>query len=121
MESIFEEHERKKEAGTGKPDAGFASLNLSDGESASQEQNWTGHDFEPPTEPMTLAETVRNSGLAYAAALTLFGSVVFMLILGWFVDLLAGTGPYGVVGGIILGAAIGFVQFFRLTSQIFRK
>ena len=65
-------------------------------------------------------ETIRKSGLAYSAAIILFGSIVFTLILGWFADLLFGTAPWGKVGGIVLGAVIGFVQFFRTTSQILK-
>lgn len=73
-----------------------------------------------PAKPESFAEAARRSGLAYAAAITLFGSIVFMLIIGWFADLLLGTSPLGIVAGIILGAAIGFFQFFRLTAQIFK-
>ncbi len=69
----------------------------------------------------TSDETIRRSGLAYAAAIILFGSIVFTLILGWFADLLLGTSPWGKVGGIILGAIIGFIQFFRTTSQILKN
>jgi len=76
--------------------------------------------FQSSAEPESFAETARKSGLAYAAAITLFGSIVFMLIIGWFADLLLGSSPWGIVGGIILGAAIGFFQFFRLTSQILK-
>lgn len=77
--------------------------------------------FQSSVPPESFAETARKSGLAYAAAITLFGAVVFMLIIGWFADLLLGSSPWGIVGGIIVGAAIGFFQFFRLTAQIFKK
>ncbi len=72
-------------------------------------------------EPESQAETARKSGLAYAAGITLFASVVFMMIIGWGADLLLGTAPWGIVGGIVLGALVGFVQFFRLTSQILKN
>ncbi len=64
-------------------------------------------------------ETVRRSGLAWSAGIVFFSSVAFMLFLGWLVDLLLGTSPYGMVGGIIFGSVIGFIQFFRITSRIF--
>lgn len=72
-------------------------------------------------EPETPAETIRKSGLAYSAAIVLIASVVFMMILGWFADLLLGSSPWGVVGGIILGGIVGFIQFFRISSSIFKK
>lgn len=64
-------------------------------------------------------ETVRRSGLAWSAGIVFFSSVAFMLFLGWLADLLLGTSPYGMVGGIIFGSVIGFIQFFRITSRIF--
>ncbi|HEX8637474.1 MAG TPA: AtpZ/AtpI family protein [Pyrinomonadaceae bacterium] len=72
-------------------------------------------------QPETTEETMRKSGLAYAAAIILLGSIVFMLILGWFADLLFDSSPWGVVGGIVLGSIIGFIQFFRTTAQILKK
>jgi F0F1-type ATP synthase assembly protein I len=68
-----------------------------------------------------MAESVRRSGLAYSAGIAFVAAVVFMLILGWGADLLLGSSPWGVVIGIVLGSAIGFVQLFRISSQIFKK
>jgi len=73
------------------------------------------------TKPLTTAETIRQSGMAWSAAIGLFASVLFMMILGWFFDLLTGAAPIGLVVGIIIGAGLGFYQFFRITSQIFKK
>ncbi len=69
--------------------------------------------------PESTEQTVRKSGLAWSAGIVLFGSVAFMLFIGWLADLLLGSSPWGLVGGIILGGIIGFVQFFRITSSIF--
>lgn len=69
--------------------------------------------------PPTAGETVRQTGLAWSAGIAFFGAIMFMLFLGWLVDLLIGSSPWGIVGGIILGSIIGFMQFFRITSQIF--
>lgn len=101
-------------------------LGLRDSEESQKTDDWP--DEKPQHEPdfVTIAyappteeESVRRSGLAYSAGITFFGSVVFMLFLGWGADLLFGSSPWGLVGGIVLGAIIGFVQFFRITSQIF--
>ena len=70
--------------------------------------------------PESLAESFRNSSLAWSAGIALFGSVVFMLVLGWFADLLIGSSPWGIVTGIVIGSVVGFIQFFRITSQILR-
>ena len=71
--------------------------------------------------PQSTAETVRQTGLAWTAGIAFFGAIVFMLFIGWLVDLLVGTSPWGIVGGIVLGSIIGFMQFFRITRQIFRS
>ena len=72
-----------------------------------------------PYTPASTDETIRRSGLAWSAGVAFFGSVAFTLFLGWLADLLLGTSPWGIVGGIVLGSIIGFLQFFRITSQIF--
>ena len=72
-----------------------------------------------PFTPETNDESVRKSGLAWSAGIVFFGSVAFMLFLGWLADLLLGSSPWGIVSGIVLGSIIGFIQFFRISSQIF--
>lgn len=114
MNTIFSEEERQEPP----RQSGIAGLGLSD--SASPGGDSAGG-YGLDAEPESMGETIRRSGLAYAAAFTLFASVVFMLLIGWFFDLLAGTAPFGVIGGIVLGAIIGFVQFFRLAGRIFEK
>lgn len=63
-------------------------------------------------------ETNRKSGLAYAAAFTLFASVVSGLLAGWLLDRWLGTNPWLLVVGIVLGSAAGFYEFVRITSKI---
>ena len=63
-------------------------------------------------------ETNRKSGLAYAAAYSLFAAVVGGLIAGWLMDRWLGTGPWLLVTGLVLGAAAGFYQFIRVTSKL---
>ena len=75
----------------------------------------------PNTNPESSEETFRRTGLAWSAGVAFGGAVIFMLILGWGADVLLGTSPWGIVGGIVLGSVIGFIQFFRITSQIFKK
>jgi ATP synthase protein I len=63
-------------------------------------------------------ETNRKSGMAYAAAFSLFASVVSGLIAGWLLDRWLGTAPWLLVAGIVLGAAAGFYELIRITSKI---
>ena len=100
--------------------AGSGGLNLFDSSNPARSDS---EEFlvSPPTEPESMTETVRQSGLAWSAGVAFFAAVVFMLVLGWGADLLLGSSPWGIVGGIVLGSVIGFIQFFRITSQIFKK
>jgi ATP synthase protein I len=63
-------------------------------------------------------EINRKSGLAYAAALSLFAAVVAGLIVGWLLDRWLGTKPWLLVTGLVLGAAAGFYEFIRATIKI---
>jgi len=60
----------------------------------------------------------RKSSIAYAAALSLFFSVVTLLGLGWLLDRWLGTSPWLMVAGIVLGSALGLYEFVRLTSRM---
>ena len=74
-----------------------------------------------PFTPPSTEETVRRSGLAWSAGIVFFSSIAFMQFLGWIADLLLGSSPWGIVGGVVIGSVIGFIQFFRITSQIFNS
>ena len=63
-------------------------------------------------------ETNRKTGLAYAAGLNLFASVVALAGLGWLLDRWLATSPWLLVAGVVLGAIVGFYQFVRLTSKL---
>jgi F0F1-type ATP synthase assembly protein I len=64
-------------------------------------------------------EAARGSGIAYAAGLSIFFSVVTLMGLGWVLDRQFGTG-WMMVAGIVLGAAVGFYQFIRIMSRLNR-
>ena len=63
-------------------------------------------------------EANRKTGIAYAAALNLFASVIALCGVGWALDKCLGTSPWLLVGGLVLGAIVGFYQFIRLTSKL---
>lgn len=62
-------------------------------------------------------ETTRRSGVAYAAGLAIFFSVLSFMGVGWALDRWLGTG-WIMVTGIVLGAAVGFYEFIRIMSKI---
>lgn len=63
-------------------------------------------------------EVTRKSGVAYAAAISLFFSVATCLGLGYLLDRWLGTAPWLLVAGIVLGSAVGLYEFVRITSRI---
>ena len=63
-------------------------------------------------------EINRKSGIAYAAAFSLFAAVVAGLILGWLLDRWLGTRPWLLVVGIVLGIAAGLYEFIRTGSKL---
>lgn len=63
-------------------------------------------------------EVNRKSGLAYAAAFSLFAAVIGGLIVGWLLDRWLGTRPWLLVAGIVLGSAAGFYELVRSSSKL---
>lgn len=106
MQGLFDDDSRSTDQDT-----------WSDGTDARKEEPVILADYSPPSQ----GETIRRTGLAWSAGISFFGAIVFMLFLGWIADLLLGSSPWGLVGGIVLGSIIGFLQFFRITSQIFKN
>lgn len=62
--------------------------------------------------------TNRKMGIAYAAGLTFFVSVVSLCGVGWLIDRWLGTAPWLMISGLVLGAVVGFYQFVKLTSKL---
>ena len=60
----------------------------------------------------------QKSGIAYAAAFTLFLTVATLLGFGLLLDRWLGTTPWLLVAGIVLGSVVGLYQFVRMTSRI---
>jgi F0F1-type ATP synthase assembly protein I len=63
-------------------------------------------------------DVTRKSGVAYAAAISLFFSVATCLGLGYLLDRWLRTGPWLLVTGIVVGSALGLYEFVRITSKI---
>jgi ATP synthase protein I len=60
----------------------------------------------------------RRGAVMYGAALSIFFSVLVGFGIGWALDKWLGTTPWMVVAGIVLGSALGFYEFIRLTSKL---
>ncbi len=63
-------------------------------------------------------EANRKSGLAYAAAFTLFACVAALTGVGWLLDRWLETAPWMLVLGLIIGAGVGFYEFVKITSKL---
>ena len=62
-------------------------------------------------------EVTRRSGIAYAAGLTIFISVVSFMGLGWLLDRWLGT-SWIMIAGIVLGSVVGFYEFVRIITRV---
>ncbi|MHB9126451.1 MAG: AtpZ/AtpI family protein [Armatimonadota bacterium] len=61
---------------------------------------------------------IRNAGLASTAGLVLVVSIVIGYFFGTWLDKKFGTEPYLMLLFTVLGIAAGFIELFRLVSQI---
>lgn len=62
--------------------------------------------MEPPRKVGAMARS-------WAIGLDFAGSVAGGAFLGWLLDRFAGTGPWGLVGGLALGLTTGMYRFIR--------
>lgn len=85
------------------------------------ERQWEESVEYVPYQPESVDDDVRRGGLAWSAGIVFFSSIVFMLFIGWGADLIFQSKPWGIVGGIVIGSILGFIQFFRISSQIFNS
>jgi F0F1-type ATP synthase assembly protein I len=63
-------------------------------------------------------ENLRRSGPAVAAGYTLIGAIVLFGGIGYGLDAWRGTSPWFLLGGLLLGVAVGF---YELAKLVFRK
>ena len=63
-------------------------------------------------------DTNRKSAIVYGAITALVVSIISFLLVGWALDRWLKTGPWLLVGGIVLGTIVGFIQFIRGMSRI---
>ena len=60
-----------------------------------------------------LQENVRRSGPAAAAGYTLVGAILLLGGFGYLFDRWAGTPPWGLVAGMLLGLVVGFYELAK--------
>lgn len=66
-----------------------------------------------PRSVRSLQEAAERAGPAAAASYTLIGAIVLLGALGYVLDRTLETSPGFLIGGLILGIAVGFYQLAR--------
>lgn len=66
------------------------------------------------------AEDARKWGLASSIGPVLGGSVVLGWLAGDWLDRHLGTQPFGLVAGLLLGSAAGFLEVFNILKRLRR-
>jgi ATP synthase protein I len=65
----------------------------------------------------SLQTSVNSAGPAAAASYTLIGAVVLLGAVGYGLDAWLGTGPWCLLGGLLLGIAVGFYELVKATIR----
>lgn len=76
-----------------------------------------GRESKGETDARAEREATRRSGMAYAAGLALFFSVVSFMGVGWLLDNWLGT-EWLMIAGIFVGAIAGFIEFIAIMSKL---
>ena len=66
----------------------------------------------------SLQDNATRAGSAAAVSYTLIGAIVLLGGLGYGFDYWRGTGPWGLLGGLLLGIVVGF---YELIKTMWRK
>jgi F0F1-type ATP synthase assembly protein I len=66
----------------------------------------------------SLQDNARRSGPAAAASYTLIGAIILLGGIGYAIDQWRGTSPGFLLGGLMLGLAVGF---YELARAVWRK
>jgi F0F1-type ATP synthase assembly protein I len=66
----------------------------------------------------SLQENVQRAGPAAAASYTLIGAILLLGGIGYALDVWRGTGPWFLLGGLLLGIVVGF---YELAMTVFRR
>ena len=82
--------------------------------------NKSASDLEARTAPPLSHELAgqRAAGQAWKIIADLFGGVFVGLAIGFGVDHFAGTRPYGIIGGVLLGFAVSVWMAWRTAQRI---
>ena len=66
----------------------------------------------------SLQENAERAGSAAGASYTLIGSIIVLGGIGYAIDRWQGTGPWFLLGGLLLGIVVGF---YELAKSVWRR
>jgi len=89
-------------------------------EEAIKRLNTSASDLEARTTPQVSHEAAGQAaaGQAWRIIADLFGGVFVGLAIGAILDRFAGTGPWGMIGGVLLGFAVSVFMAWRTAQRL---